>query len=104
MGKRRKDKPEPASVLAHLELQLTMMQHTTALKSIIGLLEAGNIQGAIAKLDGAVSVLHAAVRSQAIGKTYKCLQCDHEQDVIQWIDEKKCELCGEEIDPMEKYT
>lgn len=94
---KRKRKPE-VDTFAFLELQLAVIQHCQALKAITELLERDQKTAAVARLDGAVAALHAVVRGQCAGKTMKCPACGTEQDVVAWVDDRKCNICGEELD------
>lgn len=77
-----------------MELRLALMQHATSLRAVINLLLAGKTEGAIARLDGAVTALEATCRAQVGGITMRCPQCDAEQDVVAWVDNGKCNACG----------
>ena len=99
MSKQRK-KPERdrLDVLAHLELQMGIIQHCQAMRSIVELLERDQTAAAIARLDGAVAALHALVRGQCAGKTMECPACKSSQDVVAWVDDGRCNNCGEVLE------
>lgn len=75
--------------LALLELQLALLHHCAAL------LERGKDKAAWARVEGAVSALHAAVRGQAIGKAFPCPSCGKRSAIVRWAEnESCCPKCG----------
>jgi hypothetical protein len=98
VAKRKKRQVDPNEVLLLLELRMASIQHCTALRSVILLLEQGKTEAAIARLEGAVASLHATVRSQCAGQKMACPNCGSEQDVVAWVDDGKCDICGEALE------
>lgn len=77
-----------------LELRLGVIQHSQALKAVAQLLGEGKTQAAVARLDDAVTALHALVRGQTAGQTLKCPHCGSDQNVVAWVDDGACRECG----------
>lgn len=100
MARRKKDKhpPDKHMVLKFLELQCAVIQHCQALKAVTQMLLDDQKAAAVARLDGAVTALQATVRGQCIGQTMNCPACGSEQDVVAWVDDRKCHVCGEELE------
>jgi hypothetical protein len=93
-----KRKPAPADGgLKLLELQLAVIQHCNALRAVADFLDAGNLDAATARLDGAVAALKAVVRGQSVGVTMACPACGSQQGVVAWVDDGRCDHCGGEL-------
>lgn len=97
MSKKKKRPDDQPTSLKLLELQCAVIQHCAALKAVVDLMVEEKYPIATARLDQAVSALHAVVRGQAIGQTMQCPKCGTDQDVVAWVDEKICQHCGEEL-------
>lgn len=94
-----KRKPKPRNDgLKLLELQCATIAHCAALREVADLLTAGNKDAAVARLDGAVAALHATIRGQAAGVTRACSACGHSQSVVEWVDDGRCDNCGEPLE------
>jgi hypothetical protein len=92
---RRKRRPPPKGQgLKLLELQCGVIQHCAALGAVTELLGDGQTGAAVARLDQAVSALHALVRGQAVGQTMACPACGSQQAVVAWVDDGRCDHCG----------
>lgn len=94
MAKRKKRPPDPNVVIQLVELRAATIAHAGALKAAIRLLEEGNVPAATARLEGAVTALHATIRGQCAGQTMACPACGTEQDVVAWVDDGSCRDCG----------
>lgn len=70
-----------------IELQCAIIAHCAALKAVTQLLLNGKKDAAVARLDGAVTALAAAVRGQCAGVSMKCPNCGSEQNVVAWVDD-----------------
>lgn len=96
MAKRNKTRVvDQNEVFKMLELRMGIIQHTQALKAVVQLLSQDKKQAAVARLDNAVTALHALVRGQCSGQTMECPHCKSPQDVIAWVDDGMCRECGE---------
>jgi hypothetical protein len=91
---------DKALELKLLELSAAMIQHCQALKGVTSMLEQGNVDAAISRLDCAVTALHAVVRGQCVGSTMACPNCGTEQDVVAWVDDKTCDHCGATLEQL----
>ena len=98
MVRKKKRVVSQNEVLKLLELQLGVIAHCQSLKAVTQLLIDGKTEAAVARLDGAVSTMHALVRGQCAGQAMKCPKCATEQDVVAWVDDGRCNECGEALE------
>lgn len=97
MAKRKKRQVSENTTIKFVELQCAVLSHCQALKAVTSLLIEGRIEAAVARLDGAVAAMQAVVRGQCAGESMKCPDCGSEQDVVAWVDDKKCNVCGADL-------
>jgi hypothetical protein len=98
----KRNKPQSVNwrlVLDLLELRQAVSLHCTALKGVIALLEVNNRTAAIARLDGAVSVLMEACFGLVADLTIPCPSCGSEQGVRAWCEDHKCGACTADLWP-----
>ena len=83
--------------LALIEMRLAIVQHCVAMKRTIKLFACGNITAGVASMDGAVTALEAALRSQVAGLTLPCPACNKPLDIMVWVNDQECTVCGAEL-------
>lgn len=82
-----------SDILNLVELRCATIQHCHALLAVTKFLEDGNTTLAISRLDQAIQSLDSVVRGQVVGQMLRCPQCNHEQEIVQWVDLGRCCVC-----------
>lgn len=81
-----------------IELRMAVLTHCQAVKAACDLYAAGNPNGAIARLEGAVAALETSCRGMVIGSVMKCPTCGEKSELAQWADLGVCPQCGADLD------
>jgi len=79
------------------ELRLLIIKHCIAIKEVVRLWGDGNIDAAVARLEGAATEMEVASRNQQIGIESRCAVCGESSPALDWIDNQcRCPKCHDD--------
>jgi peptide subunit release factor 1 (eRF1) len=96
--------PSLKSLIENLELRRAIQSHCVAIRAVVELLERGKTEAAAARLNGAVTVLHESLKAQCVEFAMDCPHCGESNGLEAWVDEHRCDSCGEHLDPEEPHA
>jgi hypothetical protein len=98
---KRQGKAAHRDSLDLVELRVHLIAHCRSLKAVIDLWDRGEMEGAKARLEGAVAALEAVQRAQVADVQFQCPECLAIATVLEWVDnESRCLACGHVVEAL----